>query len=294
MMNKHAYAQGVTAGMAKFAISRFRQYARNATQTAWNSQDPAASARARAVTQQAYGAPKHLGTGQEGTGTFQMLPQAYAGGALTPTVRKTFDPDARLASPELINRRIALGPTLNETGSTAKYYGHGTNTKGQQYIDSEFIPGKPMTPNDPGLPKAQAKIDRDVRSAGMRTGVGHLSAKDIHSSNIHIDPRTGKPVTFDYMPMKRNEALDARYNKMLGLGPTNVTPTHAGSLLFPNSGTDFQDPTGIHQRNLTRTLTQRATPLPSVKVPGESVFGTLNDNGGTKPGIIPKSLPTAA
>jgi hypothetical protein len=199
---------------------------------------------------------------------------------------------------------------LNETGSTAKYYGHGANAKGQQYIDSEFIPGKAMAPNDPSLPKAQAKIDRDVRSAGMRTGVGHLSAKDIHSSNIHVDPRTGKPVTFDYMPMKRNEALDARYNKMLGLGPTDVTPTHAGSLLFPNSGADFQDPTGIHQRNLTQAMAQRMKPglttpsaplpfvpkaaPPGVQVPGESVFGALNDNGGTKPGIIPKNLPTAA
>jgi len=329
MLNELAYAQGVDDGMAKFAISKFRQYARDATQAASKSQDPAAAAKARAVTQQAY-KPRVLGTGQEGTATLHMMPQAAEGGALTPTVRKVFDPKAGLASPELIQRRIALGTDLGETGSFAKHYGYGTTKAsptstqpgGRQYIDTSFVPGKSLAPGSPELRKAQAGIDRDLRSTGMRMGAGHLTAKDLHSENIRIDPRTKKPVALDYMPMKRQETYDPRYNRLANAhnpaaktDPTAPLPTHAGSLLFPNRGKEWSDPSGTMQQGAEKMMAGQmvnnpqavlppkpgqapAAPTaspgfvpqaapPGVHVPGESVFGSLN-MGGTQPGVMPQ------
>jgi len=244
MVNELAYDQGVEDGMAKFAISRFRQYARDATQAASRSQDPAAIARAQSVTSQAY-KPRVLGAGAEGTATLHMRPQAAEGGALTPTVRKEFNPDAALASPEMIDRRVAMGPALNESGNFAKYYGHGQTAAGKRYIDSEFVPGKIAPGTD--VSKAQANIDRSVRSVGMKSGIGHLAAKDIRPENLGVNPKTGKTVALDYMPLKRQEAFDPRYARGEGYtDPTAVIPTGEAAKIFPNKAKAFADPGGVN------------------------------------------------
>jgi hypothetical protein len=265
MLNEFAYAQGAEDGMAKFAISRFRQYARDTSQQAWNSQQPADIAKARAATQQAY-KPRVLGAGSEGTATLRMMPQAAAGGALTPTVRKEFDPNASLASPELINRRIAMGPALNETGDFAKYYGHGQTAAGRKYIDSEFVPGKIAPGAD--VSKAQSNIDRSVRSVGMKSGMGHLAAKDIRAENLGVNPQTGKTVALDYMPMKRQEAYDPRYARMSGLtDPTAVIPAGPAAKLFPNRAKEFADPGGFMEGRAKDRMKQTMQTNPQKVLP---------------------------
>jgi hypothetical protein len=254
MLNEFAYAQGVNDGMVKFAISRLRQHARNLTQAASRSQNPAAIAHAQEITSRAY-KPRILGTGQEGTATLHMLPQASEGGALTPTVRKVFDPNAELASPELIRRRIALGPELNRTGDFAKYYGHGKTPGGRQYIESEYIPKQ--VAKGTNISRDQARIDRSLRAAGMRTGMGHLTAKDIHAGNLMINPKTGKAVAIDYMPMLRKEVMDPRFNRLYSIPETAPLPTHAGAQQFLNLKdlkNQSWDPTGEHRKRMESEL----------------------------------------
>lgn len=265
MLNELAYAQGVEDGMAKFAISKFRQYARDTTQAASRSQDPAAIARAQNITSQAY-KPRVLGTGAEGTATLRMLPQAAEGGALTPTVRKEFNPNAGLASPEMIDRRVAMGPSLNATGNFAKYYGHGQTDAGKRFIDSEFVPGKIAPGTD--VSKAQANIDRSVRSVGMKSGLGHLAAKDIRAENLGVNPKTGKTVALDYMPMKRNEAYDPRYARLSGLtDPTAVIPKGPAANIFPNRTKEFADPGGIMERMAKGKMNQTMQTNPQKVLP---------------------------
>lgn len=311
MLNELAYAQGIEDGMAKFAISRFRQYARDITQAASRSQDPAMMAKAQGAALKAY-PPKVLGTGQEGTAVRLMMPQAAEGGALTPTVRKTFNPNAPLASPELIKRRMELGPTLNETGNFAKFYGGGQTAQGRQYIDSAFVPGKIAPGTD--VTQHQTAIDRSLRAAGKKTGLGKLTAKDIRGENLGVDPRTGKTVALDYMPFKRTETYDPRYNRMSGQkDPTSPIPTHEGAKLFPNTAASFADPGGRQKAFYKEKMKGRmasdpksvlpgaavAGPEPftpqvapaGVHVPGESVFGSL---GGTQAGVLPQQPGTQA
>jgi hypothetical protein len=265
MLNELAYAQGVDDGMAKFAISKYRQYARDTTQQAWNSQQPADIAKARAAVQGAY-KPRVLGSGAEGTATLRMMPQAAAGGALTPTVRKEFNPNAALASPEMINRRIAMGPDLNESGNFAKYYGHGQTAAGKKYIDSELIPGKIAPGAD--VSKAQANIDRSVRSVGMKSGMGHMAAKDIRAENLGVNPKTGKTVALDYMPMKRQETYDPRYARMNGSpDPTRPYPTGQGAALFPHRASEFADPGGIEQKMMQGEMKKRMQSNPQSVLP---------------------------
>lgn len=308
MLNTLAYAQGVEDGMAKFAISRFRQYARDLTQAASNSQNPAMMAQANQVAQKAYPA-KVLGSGQEGTAVRVMMPQAAEGGALTPTVRKTFNPNASLASPEMVNRRMALGPALNETGNFAKFYGGGTTAQGRQYIDSAFVPGKVAPGTD--VTKTQTDIDRSLRAAGKKTGLGKLTAKDIRAENLGVDPKTGKTVALDYMPFKRNETYDPRYNRMAGMkDTTSPIPTHEGGKLFPNIRGAYADPKGAmkkfqqgkmrEQMALDPRAVRPGAPVPAGPAPfvpqaapagqhvsGESVFGSL---GGTQAGVLPTGV----
>lgn len=309
MLRELAYARGVEDGMAKFAISRFRQFARDATQAASTNQNPTAIAKAKQVTSQAY-PPRVLGSGAEGTATLHMMPQASQGGALTPTVRKEFDPNASLASPTMIDRRVALGPALNKTNDFAQFYGHGQTDAGKRFIDSEFVPGKIAPGTD--VSKAQANIDRSLRSTGMSSGMGHLAAKDIRPENLGVNPKTGKTVALDYMPMKRNETYDPRYARMNGLGPTTPIPTGEGAALFPNRQREFADP-GNMQQGLAQTMMAKTmasnprsvlpggaptvgpsstnvptalAPPPGQHVPGESVFGSLNQ--GTHAGVLPQ------
>ena len=298
MLNELAYAQGVEDGLAKFAASKLRQRARDMTQTAWNSGDSGAAAKARDATQLAYGAPKFLGKGGEGTAMLSMRPQAYSGGALTPTVRKTYDPKAELASPELIDRRIALGPNLNETGNFAKYYGHGTDAQGKRYIDNEYIRGK--VPEGADVSKAQSKIDASVRSEGMKSGLGHLTAKDTRAANLGVHQQTGKTVSLDYNPMKRDEVYDPRFARRQGLEQSAILPTDKGTRVFPNMDKGFRDPGGVAEKRRKEIMADdfrynpaarekalhgkpdlaenvaMAPPPPGVKVPGESVFGNMD------------------
>lgn len=307
MLNALAYAQGVEDGMAKFAISRFRQYARDATQQAWNSQQPADIAKARAAVQGAY-KPRVLGSGAEGTATLHMMPQAATGGALTPTVRKEFNPNAPLASPEMIDRRIALGPALNETGNFAKYYGHGQTAAGKRFIDSEFIPGKLAPGAD--VSKAQANIDRSVRSVGMKSGMGHMAAKDIRAENLGVNPKTGKTVALDYMPMRREETYDPRYARMSGSpDATRPYPTGQGAQLFPNRVREFADPGNVEKKmmqkqmahlmktNPQKVLPQRPGTAPAPASPGTVAGRPSNVNPGTvaaRPSnVAPPAVPVA-
>lgn len=264
MLNELSYARGVEDGMAKFAISRFRQYARDATQAASNSQNPAAIAAAQQVTSQAY-KPRVLGTGAEGTATLRMMPQASEGGALTPTVRKEFDPKSPLASPELIDRRVALGPELNKSKNFAQFYGHGQTDAGRRFIDSEFVPGKVAPGAD--VSKAQASMDSSLRSAGMKKGIGHLAAKDTRVENLGVNPKTGKTVALDFMPMKRQEAYDPRFARMTGLEQSSVIPTDAGAKLFPNSAKEFADPGNIQKTKMDQMMKNQMTMNPGVVVP---------------------------
>lgn len=290
MLNELAYAQGVDAGMAKFAISRFRQYARDTTQAASRSQDPTAIARAQSVTSQAY-KPRVLGTGAEGTATLRMLPQAAEGGALTPTVRKEFNPNAGLASPELIDRRVAMGPSLNATGNFAKYYGHGQTDAGRRFIDSEFVPGKIAPGTD--VSKAQASIDRSVRSVGMKSGLGHLAAKDIRPENLGVNPKTGKTVALDYMPMKRQEAYDPRFARMNGSPDlTQPYPTGQGAALFPNRTREFADPGGIEEKMMRDKMTQLMKTNPQKVLPAGAPTGAAPS--GPTVAARPSAMPSTA
>lgn len=264
MLNELAYARGVEDGMAKFAISRFRQHARTLTQAASRSQDPAAIARAQQVTSQAY-KPRVLGTGSEGTATLHMMPQAAEGGALTPTVRKVFDPKSPMASPELIDRKVALGPELNKSENFAKFYGHGQTDAGRRFIDSEFVPGKVAPGAD--VSKAQANIDSSLRSVGMKKGIGHLTAKDTRVENLGVNPKTGKTVALDYLPMKRQEAFDPRFARMSGLEPTSVIPTNAGSKLFPNIANEFADPGNLQKGKMDRMMANQMQMNPGAVIP---------------------------
>jgi hypothetical protein len=289
MLNELAYAQGVDDGMAKFAISKFRQYARDASQQAWNSQQPADIAKARAATQQAY-KPRVLGTGAEGTATLRMMPQAAAGGALTPTVRKEFDPKAPLASPEMIDRRAALGPALNESGNFAKFYGQGQTAAGKRYIDSEFIPGKIAPGTD--VTKAQGGIDRSLRSAGMKAGMGHLAAKDIRAENLGVNPATGKTVALDYMPMKRQEAYDPRFARKSGLtDSTAVIPTGQGAPLFPNSRREFADPGKILENSVRGKMQQTMKTNPQSVLPPRPGTVAPGAPSGPAPTVVERHAP---
>jgi hypothetical protein len=294
MLNELAYTQGINDGMAKFAISRFRQYARDVTQQAWNSQQPADIAKARSAVQGAY-KPRVLGKGAEGTATLQMMPQADAGGALTPTVRKEFDTKARLASPELIQRRVALGPALNATGDFAKFYGHGQTAAGKPYIDSEYIPGKIKPGTD--VSKAQANIDRSLRSEGMKAGLGHLAAKDIRAENLGVNPKTKKTVALDYMPMKRQEVYDPRYARMTGSeDTTRLYPTGKGAPIFPNSAKDFADHNGTEQKMHTKDMAALMKANPQSVLPQKTQNHSIAPAAPAVPGTVaarPALMPTA-
>lgn len=241
MVREEAYERGVAEGMAKFAISRFRQYVRS--QFGPNRPNPASLD----LVNKAY-PPRVLGSGLEGTATQMMVPQALEGGKLTPTVRKVFPDSAPFASPTLVQRRIAMGPELNKDPSFAKFYGSGRNAANQQYIDSEYIPyratGAPLAP-------IQAKVDRGVRSAGMRLGLGHLTAKDVRMDNLGRRRPDGPPVSFDYLPFKRDEIYDNRYVAASGL-PSHAAiekPGVASRLLLNTTPDNYVTPSQAQTRH---------------------------------------------
>jgi hypothetical protein len=153
---------------------------------------------------------KDLGAGGEGLATLVAHPDHGI------AVRKMFDPNAGMFSPELAARKANIGPLPG----VAKTLGAGYSPAGAPMHFNEFVQGKQVTPemlkNDPSVGsqymKSMIGAQRGAKQKGMRL-------LDTRAANAVQQP-DGSVKFIDHLPFKPNEvadpALASQHRKSVG------------------------------------------------------------------------------
>lgn len=226
---------------------------------------------------------KTLGKGGEGLAELAQHPQNGM------EVKKTFNPQGGVYSPEVADRKAQIGPELNSNPDFAKFYGADRTTQGTPVHHNEFVQGQRPSASESRGADFEAMKGR-AETAGRATGHELL---DIRGANTMKTP-DGQMKIIDHMPMRPNEALpQAQRNALVSAGHESVLPiTQEGHNLFPNAGESNAngaqikalahggvDPQRPRQAYAPKQGPQLSQAKPEPTPPGEAMIGPVKAKG---------------
>lgn len=231
-MSTRAYRAGVEAAIEKFAARRGVKEIRNAVMGG-NLGRANQLAKTPGVLRQgnAFGSDiRHLGTGGEGIADLVAHPQHGV------SVRKTYNPQGGVYSPEMIRRKEQIG----SLPGVADFHGKATTRQNTAVHFNEYVPGKEATPANlaatPGGPQAYQKAMLQAQRAGKQKG---YSLADLRGANAMIQP-SGQVKFVDHMPFKPGEKAPnsvSRLDRKAGRASTLPTTADSAESLFLNNRT---------------------------------------------------------
>jgi hypothetical protein len=231
-MRALAYAAGVEAALEKFAATRGLKEIRSAL-AGGNMSRANMLAKTPGVLRpgNALGSEiRDLGAGGEGLATLVAHPQHGI------SVRKTFDPQGSIYSPELIQRKSQLG-TLP---GLATHYGSTTTRQDTPVHFNEFVQGQSVDAgvlgSTPGAASAYMKALMQARKAGRSQGY-HLA--DLRGENAKLTP-DGQVKFIDHVPLRFDEVQPTNnlIREQRRRGGGQVLPTSPKALRLFNAPPD--------------------------------------------------------